>query len=136
MKFLILNGPNINMLGIREPEIYGRQSYEDLVNLIKKHAAKIGVEVEFYQSNHEGDLVDAIQKAYFDHIDGIVFNPAAYTHTSVAIADAVKGVGLPTVEVRQISYIRDVACLTVTGMGFDGYLKALDHLAKNGRKEK
>lgn len=147
MKFLILNGPNINMLGIREPEIYGRQSYEDLVNLIKKHAAEIGVEVEFYQSNHEGDLVDAIQKAYFDHIDGIVFNPAAYTHTSVAIADAVKGVGLPTVEVhisevskredfRQISYIRDVACLTVTGMGFDGYLKALDHLAKNGRKEK
>ena len=147
MKFLILNGPNINMLGIRDPEIYGRQSYEDLVNLIKKHAAKIGVEVEFYQSNHEGDLVDAIQKAYFDHIDGIVFNPAAYTHTSVAIADAVKGVGLPTVEVhisevskredfRQISYIRDVACLTVTGMGFDGYLKALDHLAKNGRKEK
>lgn len=147
MKFLILNGPNINMLGIREPEIYGRQSYEDLVNLIKKHAAEIGVEVEFYQSNHEGDLVDAIQKAYFDHIDGIVFNPAAYTHTSVAIADAVKGVGIPTVEVhisevskreafRQISYIRDVSCLTVTGMGFDGYLKALDHLAKNGRKEK
>lgn len=147
MKFLILNGPNINMLGIREPEIYGRQSYEDLVNLIKKHAAEIGVEVEFYQSNHEGDLVDAIQKAYFDNIDGIVFNPAAYTHTSVAIADAVKGVGIPTVEVhisevskreafRQISYIRDVACLTVTGMGFDGYLKALDHLAKNGRKEK
>ena len=147
MKFLILNGPNINMLGIREPEIYGRQSYEDLVNLIKKHAAEIGVEVEFYQSNHEGDLVDAIQKAYFDHIDGIVFNPAAYTHTSVAIADAVKGVGIPTVEVhisevskreafRQISYIRVVACLTVTGMGFDGYLKALDHLAKNGRKEK
>ena len=121
--------------------------YEDLVNLIKKHAAEIGVEVEFYQSNHEGDLVDAIQKAYFDHIDGIVFNPAAYTHTSVAIADAVKGVGIPTVEVhisevskredfRRISYIRDVACLTVTGMGFDGYLKALDHLAKNGRKEK
>ncbi len=147
MKFLILNGPNINMLGIREPEIYGRQSYEDLVNLIKKHAAEIGVEVEFYQSNHEGDLVDAIQKAYFDHIDGIVFNPAAYTHTSVAIADAVKGVGIPTVEVhisevskreafRQISYIRDVSCLTVTGMGFDGYLKALDHLSKNGRKEK
>ena len=146
MKFLILNGPNINMLGIREPEIYGRQSYEDLVNLIKKHAAEIGVEVEFYQSNHEGDLVDAIQKAYFDHIDGIVFNPAAYTHTSVAIADAVKGVGIPTVEVhisevskredvRRISYIRDVACLTVTGMGFDGYLKALDHLAKNGRTE-
>ena len=110
MKFLILNGPNINMLGIREPEIYGRQSYEDLVNLIKKHAAEIGVEVEFYQSNHEGDLVDAIQKAYFDHIDGIVFNPAAYTHTSVAIADAVKGVGIPTVEVHisEVSKTEDV----------------------------
>ena len=139
MKFLILNGPNINMLGIREPEIYGRQSYEDLVNLIKKHAAEIGVEVEFYQSNHEGDLVDAIQKAYFDHIDGIVFNPAAYTHTSVAIADAVKGVGIPTVEVhisevsereafRQTSYIRSVAVKTVCGHGLAGYNEALDFL--------
>lgn len=139
MKFLILNGPNINMLGIREPEIYGRQSYEDLVNLIKKHAAEIGVEVEFYQSNHEGDLVDAIQKAYFDRLDGIVFNPAAYTHTSVAIADAVKGTGIPTVEVhisdisrreafRQISYVGAVAKKTVKGEGFGGYLTALDYL--------
>ncbi len=147
MKILVLNGPNINMLGIREPEIYGRQSYEDLVGLIRNHAAETGAEVEFYQSNHEGDLVDAIQKAYFDGIDGIIFNPAAYTHTSVAIADAIKGVGIPTVEVhlsevskreafRQVSYIREVACLTVTGKGFDGYLLALDHLVKNGRKEK
>lgn len=147
MKYLILNGPNINMLGIREPEIYGKQSYDDLVAIIKNHAEKIGVEVEFFQSNHEGDLVDAIQKAYFDKIDGIVFNPAAYTHTSVAVADAVKGVGIPTVEVhisevskreafRQVSYIRDVASLTVTGKGFEGYLIALDYLVKNGRNEK
>ena len=91
MKFLILNGPNINILGIREPDIYGRQSYDDLLRLVSGHAKELGVGVEFYQSNHEGDLVDAIQKAYFDGIDGIVFNPAAYTHTSVAIADAVKG---------------------------------------------
>ena len=88
MKILVLNGPNINILGIREPEIYGRQSYKDLLKLISEHAEEKGVTVEFYQSNHEGDLVDAIQKAYFDGIDGIVFNPAAYTHTSVAIADA------------------------------------------------
>ena len=96
LEFLILNGPNINFLGIREPEIYGRETYQDLVEQIKAHAQKRGVAVEFYQSNHEGDLVDAIQKAYFDKIDGIVFNPAAYTHTSVAIADAVKGTGIPT----------------------------------------
>lgn len=91
MKILVLNGPNINILGIREPEIYGRQSYKDLLKMISGHAEEKGVTVEFYQSNHEGDLVDAIQRAYFDGIDGIVFNPAAYTHTSVAIADAVKG---------------------------------------------
>ena len=100
MKILVLNGPNINILGIREPEIYGRQSYKDLLKMISGHAEEKGVTVEFYQSNHEGDLVDAIQRAYFDGIDGIVFNPAAYTHTSVAIADAVKGVGIPTAEVH------------------------------------
>lgn len=141
MKFLVLNGPNINILGIREPEIYGRQSYDDLCALIKEHAKKLGVQVEFYQSNHEGDLVDAIQRAYFDGVDGIVFNPAAYTHTSVAIADAVKGVGIPTVEVhisevsereafRQVSYIRDVAVKTITGRGFAGYTDAMDFLVK------
>ena len=140
MKILILNGPNINMLGIREPDIYGRQTYDDLVKLIQRHAEELGVEVEFYQSNHEGDLVDAIQKAYFSRVDGIVFNPAAYTHTSVAIADAVKGVGIPTVEVhisdvskreefRQVSYIREVAVQTITGCGLDGYLFAMDYLA-------
>ena len=128
MKILILNGPNINFLGIREPEIYGRQTYDDIVNMIKKHAVEKNVDVEFFQSNHEGALVDAIQRAYFDKVDAIVFNPAAYTHTSVAIADAVKGVGIPTVEVhisdvskreafRQISYIRDVAVKTIVGEG-------------------
>lgn len=139
MKILVLNGPNINMLGIREPDIYGRQSYEYLVETLKKHAAEKGVEVSFYQSNHEGALVDAIQQAYFDKIDGIVFNPAAYTHTSVAIADALKAVGIPTVEVhisdvaaredfRQISYIRDIAVKTIAGKGLDGYSLALDYL--------
>ncbi len=141
MKLLILNGPNINMLGIREPDIYGRKTYADLVEMIKAHAEKIGAEVEFYQSNHEGALVDAIQKAYFDKIEGIVFNPAAYTHTSVAIADAVKGVGIPTVEVhisdvskreafRQISYVREVTLKTIAGEGFEGYLHAMDILCE------
>ena len=128
MKILVLNGPNINILGIREPEIYGRQSYKDLLKLISEHAEEKGVTVEFYQSNHEGDLVDAIQKAYFDGIDGIV-----------AIADAAKGVGIPTVEVhisevsereafRRVSYIRDVAVKTICGHGLDGYNEALDFL--------
>lgn len=139
MKILILNGPNINFLGIREPEIYGRQTYDDLVNMIKKHAVEKNVDVEFFQSNHEGALVDAIQRAYFDKVDAIVFNPAAYTHTSVAIADAVKGVGIPTVEVhisdvgkreafRQTSYIRDVAVKTIVGEGLEGYNHAIDFL--------
>ena len=139
MKFLILNGPNINMLGIREPDIYGRETFEDLCNKIENYAKEKNINVKLYQSNHEGDLVDAIQKAYFDHIDGIVFNPAAYTHTSVAIADAVKGVGIPTAEVhisevsereafRQTSYIRSVAVKTVCGHGLAGYNEALDFL--------
>lgn len=147
MKFLILNGPNINILGIREPDIYGRQTYDDLVKLIKCHAEELGVEVEFVQSNHEGDLVDAIQNSYFSHKDGIVFNPAAYTHTSVAIADAVKGVGIPTVEVhisdvskresfRQVSYISAAAVKTIAGQGLDGYNQALDFLTDLVRNEK
>lgn len=141
MKILVLNGPNINILGIREPDIYGRQSYRELLEMISAHAEEKGVAVEFYQSNHEGDLVDAIQKAFFDGVDGIVFNPAAYTHTSVAIADAVKGVGLPTVEVhisevsereafRQVSYIRAAAVETICGHGLAGYNEALDFLIK------
>ncbi len=139
MKILVLNGPNINILGIREPDIYGKKSYRELLEMISSHAEEKGAAVEFYQSNHEGDLVDAIQKAYFDGVDGIVFNPASYTHTSVAIADAVKGVGLPTVEVhisevseredfRQVSYIRAAAVKTICGHGLEGYNEALDFL--------
>lgn len=142
MKLLILNGANINMLGIREPDIYGRQSFQDLIDSVQAHADEKGVQVEFYQSNHEGDLVDAIQKAYFDKADGIVFNPGAYTHTSLAIADAVKAVGIPTVEVhisavekreafRQVSYIRDVCVHTITGQGIAGYNQAVDFLTEN-----
>ena len=146
MKLLILNGANINMLGIREPDIYGRQSFQDLIDSVQAHADEKGVQVEFYQSNHEGDLVDAIQKAYFDKVDGIVFNPGAYTHTSLAIADAVKAVGIPTVEVhisavekreafRQVSYIRDVCVHTITGQGIAGYNQAVDFLTENYGKQ-
>lgn len=138
MKLLVLNGPNLNFLGIREPEIYGRATYADLVRLIESYAAQNGFSVTCFQSNHEGDLVDQIQQAY-GKFDGIIFNPAAYTHTSVAIADAVKAVGLPTVEVhisdttkreafRQVSYVRAACVATVQGLGFDGYLKAADIL--------
>ena len=144
MKFLVLNGPNMNMLGIREPDIYGAQTYDDLLALLRQHAQALDVEVEFFQSNHEGALVDAIQQAYFDRVDGIVFNPGAYTHTSLAIADAVKAVQIPTVEVhisdvnarepfRQVSYIRDVAVETIAGHGFMGYCMAMDHLAERLR---
>ena len=125
------------MLGIREPQHYGRGTYEDLKSLVLKNAGS--TEVEFYQSNHEGDLVDAIQKAYFDKIDGIIFNPAAYTHTSVAILDALKSVKIPCVEVhiskveerdsfRQISYVREACVKTITGKGLDGYVEALEFL--------
>ncbi len=139
MKLLILNGPNINLLGLREPEIYGKETYEDLLAMIRAHAEKRGVEVEFLQSNHEGDLVDAIQKAYFSQVDGIVINPAAYTHTSIALADALRSVKIPTVEVhisdvsrreafRQVSYIREAVIGTVIGKGLQGYLQAMDLL--------
>ena len=135
----------MNMLGIREPKIYGRETYADLVKMLTDHAEKLGAEVSFFQSNHEGALVDAIQQAYFDGIDGIIFNPAAYTHTSVAIADAVKAVGIPTVEVhvsdvpsresfRQISFVREVCVKTVIGMGLPGYLAAMDFLTENYSK--
>ena len=135
MKILVINGPNLNMLGIREPDIYGKQTYNDLVELISAEADRIGAEVEFFQSNHEGALVDAIQSAY-NRCDGIIINPAAYTHTSVALLDAVKSVGVPTVEVhisdpderedfRKISYIRQGCIATVKGKGFNGYIEAL-----------
>lgn len=140
MKILVINGPNLNMLGIREPNIYGKQTLADLENLIAEHCSQKSIEVEFYQSNHEGCLVDKIQESY-GNTDGIVINPGAYTHTSVAILDAVKSVGIPTVEVhisdpdereafRKISYIRLACVATVKGKGFDGYLEAIDILAK------
>lgn len=139
MKFLVLNGPNINFLGIREPGIYGKSTYKDLMQTVTDYALKNGVEVTFCQSNCEGALVDAIQKAYYDKIDGIIFNPAAYTHTSIAILDAVKAVSIPTVEVhltdvdareeyRKISYIREAAIKTISGHGFESYTMAIDCL--------
>lgn len=138
MKFLVLNGPNLNMLGIREPDIYGKEDYNFLCENVLSHAKEIGVETEIYQSNHEGDLVDKIQSA-LGNFNGIVINPAAYTHTSVALLDAVKAVGIPTVEVhisdvskredfRQISYIRAACVKTIAGHGIKGYLEALDFL--------
>lgn len=140
MKILVINGPNLNMLGIREPDHYGRETYADLVEKIKLHCDKKGVEVEQFQSNHEGDLVDKIQCAY-GNTDGIVINPGAYTHTSIAILDAVKSVNIPTVEVhiskveeredfRQISYVRLACVKTITGHGTDGYLEAIDFLTE------
>ena len=139
MKFYIINGPNLNLLGIREPSHYGSTTYEGLIDLIRKHAEKIGVEVVTYQSNHEGDLVDKIQEAYFSGADGIVINPGAYTHTSIALLDAVKGTSVPTVEVhiskveeredfRQVSYIRAACVKTITGHGVVGYLEGMDYL--------
>lgn len=138
MNILVINGPNLNMLGIREPHIYGNETYADLVAKIEKYAKEKNIAVTFYQSNHEGDLVDNIQFAY-GVFDGIVLNPGAYTHTSIAIADALKAVGIPTVEVhisdvssreafRQISYVRDICVKTVCGKGTDGYLEAIDTL--------
>ena len=140
MKILVINGPNINMLGIREPEHFGRKTYADLVAEIQKHCDEKNVDVKIYQSNHEGDLVDEIQNAY-GNTDGIVINPGAYTHTSIAILDAVKSVNIPTVEVhiskveeredfRQISYVRLACVKTITGHGTDGYLEAIDYLTE------
>ncbi len=140
MKILVINGPNINMLGIREPVHYGKETYSDLVAKIQKHCDIKNVDVKIYQSNHEGDLVDEIQKAY-GNADGIVINPGAYTHTSIAILDAVKSVNIPTVEVhiskveeredfRQISFVRLACVKTITGHGTDGYLEAIDYLTE------
>ena len=139
MKLLILNGPNLNMLGIREPALYGKGTYAELLELISAHAKEMGVEVTFVQTNHEGVLVDEIQNAYWQHIDGIIFNPAAYTHTSVAILDALKAVALPAVEVhlsdvsaredfRQISYAGMACVKTFAGFGFEGYRMAAEYL--------
>ena len=139
MKFLVVNGPNLNFLGIREPDIYGKKTYSDLCNLIEEEAKKRNVDVEIFQSNHEGDIVDKIQSCYYHKVDGIVINPAAYTHTSVAILDALKAVAIPTCEVhisdvnsreefRKISYVGLYAEKTFAGYGFDGYTMAMDYL--------
>ena len=138
MKIFVINGPNLNMLGIREPDHYGRETYSELVEKIQRHCREKGINVEIFQSNHEGDLVDKIQSAY-KNADGIVINPGAYTHTSIAILDAVKAVAIPTVEVhisrveeredfRQISYVRLACVKTITGHGTDGYIEAIDFL--------
>lgn len=145
MKILVINGPNLNLLGVREPSVYGRETYSDLKEKITDHAKEIGVEVEVLQSNHEGDLVDFIHRAYYTKVDGIVINPAAYTHTSVALLDAVKAVQIPTVEVhisdvskredfRQVSYIRAACVATISGRGTKGYLDAMDLLLKEHNK--
>ena len=141
MKILVINGPNINVLGIREKNIYGSKSYDDLVNFIKSAVSKKGVETEFFQSNHEGDIVDRIQKAYFENFDGIIINPAAYTHTSIAILDALKAVSIKTVEVhlsdislresfRKKSLISQACEKTIMGKGFEGYKEALNYFIK------
>ena len=140
MKILVINGPNLNMLGIREPGIYGKNTFADLLTLLENTAMELGVELEQYQSNHEGDLVDKIQWAY-GKVDGIVINPAAYTHTSVAILDALKAVSIPAVEVhisdvdsrepfRQISYAGMACEKTIKGHGFQGYREAMQYLVE------
>lgn len=141
MKILVINGPNINMLGVREKDIYGSKSYDDLVDFVKNAAIEKGIETEFYQSNHEGNLVDRIQKAYFENFDGIIINPAAYTHTSIAILDALKAVCIKTVEVhlsdislredfRRKSFISQVCEKTIVGKGFEGYKEALNYFCR------
>lgn len=138
MKILVINGPNLNMLGIREPSVYGNQNYQFLCDMINEHCDKKGIDVAVFQSNHEGAIVDEIQKA-LNVYDGIVINPAAYTHTSVAILDALKAVSIPTVEVhisdvskredfRQISYVRQACVKSIIGHGFNGYIEAIDFL--------
>ena len=137
--YYVINGSNLNMLGAREPDVYGKDDYKALVSCVKAKAKELGVRVKLYQSNHEGDLVDKIQEAYKRGAEGIVINPGAYTHTSIAILDAVKATKLPTVEVhisrveeredfRQVSYVRLAAAKTITGHGIKGYTEALDFL--------
>ena len=142
MKILVINGPNLNLLGLREPEIYGKGSFAALQDFIRQSAAEAGVQVELFQSNHEGAIVDRIQQAYFDGTDGIVINPAAYTHTSVAILDALKAVQLPAAEVhisdvtqredfRQVSYAGMACGAHFIGLGFEGYVKAMEWIIEN-----
>ena len=144
MKLYIVNGPNLNMLGIREPDIYGRKTYEQLVNELTAYCEEKDIEPIFVQSNHEGELVTAIQNAYFEQADGIVINPAAYTHTSIALLDALEAVSIPTVEVhlsdvdsreefRHVSYVRKACIATISGKGFDGYREAIDLLLQQNK---
>lgn len=141
MKIYVLNGPNLNLLGVREPGIYGSESYADLIQKIEAHAEKAGISVKCLQSNHEGALVDFIHEGFYEGIDGIVFNPGAYTHTSIALLDALKATKIPCVEVhisdvdareefRKISYIRPACIATISGHGTAGYLEAIDLLLK------
>ena len=149
MKIMVMNGPNLNLLGIREPDIYGAETYTTLIEKIKTHAQKNGAEVECVQSNHEGALVDEIHRAFFEKFDGIVMNPGAYTHTSIALLDALKATKLPAVEIhisdpdtresfRHISYVRAACVATVAGHGTNGYLEAMDilmeYIKSNGKK--
>ena len=147
MNILVINGPNLNMLGIREPDHYGKGTYADLCNQIRESCESRNIGVDFYQSNHEGALVDRIQAAYYDGTDGIVINPGAYTHTSIALLDAVKSTSLPTVEIhiskveeredfRQVSYVRAACFETIVGMGLDGYSKAIKDMAAYLREHK
>lgn len=144
MRILIINGPNINMLGIRERDLYGKKTYKDLIKYIKNYVYNKDIEIEIYQSNSEGQIINKIQEAY-SFYDGIVINPAAYTHTSIAILDALKSVNIPTVEVhltdvdkreefRKISYVSYFAKKTIKGEGFDGYIKAIKYLKENFEK--
>ena len=143
--FYVINGPNLNMLGIREPEIYGSNTYEDLLKMLVAHSEENSYELEIFQSNHEGDLVDKIQEAYSQQADGIVINPGAYTHTSIALLDALEAVQIPAVEVhisdvskredfRQVSYVRQACVRTIMGHGLAGYTEALDLLLAEGGK--
>jgi 3-dehydroquinate dehydratase-2 len=146
MKLYVLNGPNLNFLGIREPKHYGTETYANLIEKLTRYADAKGVEMVCRQSNHEGDLVDWIQEAYWEGADGIVINPGAYTHTSIALLDAVKSVSIPTVEVhiskletreafRQISYVREACIATISGHGTDGYTEAIDLLLAHKEQE-
>ncbi len=146
MKIYVINGPNLNMLGIREPDHYGKLTHAELVKMLERHSEERGYELVYFQSNHEGALVDKIQEAYFEGADGIVINPGAYTHTSIALLDAVKSVSLPTVEIhisrlsqredfRQISYIGRAAVKSVIGHGTDGYIEAVELLLSGDYKK-
>lgn len=142
MKVLILNGPNLNMLGIREPKIYGKETYQDLYSCIKNYAEEINIDVEIIQTNFEGKLIDEIQRAYFEKFDGIIINAGGYTHTSIALLDAIKSVNIPTISVhlsniyerdtfRKTNYLKEACVEEIIGLGFKGYLKALDYFKEN-----